>query len=453
LKYNESFLYGNIAKALVKFAIPLMLASFLQLLYTMTDLFVVGRFAETADVSAVSTSGDVVHAVTTMIIGFTTAVTILIGQFAGAKRPDSIARVVGTSIIFFVFLAAALTVPMLLLNERIVGWLNTPPEAVPQAREYLRICSWGVVFITGYNVSGGIMRGMGNSKTPLLFVAVACVINIAADILLVAVFGMGAAGAAFATVFSQAGSFIFSLIYFRRVGMGFPFSPRDVRWEGKHAKSLLLIGVPLALQEFLVSISFVLITRVINGLGVAASAASGIVVKVGSFFSRPTNAFSGAVSAMAAHNIGAGNRARAKKCMLIAAAICAVFAVVVNFFTMTRGAIFIRIFSSDPEVIAKGADFLMTQALDIIVIAFVFTMNGYFNACGRSVFTMAHSLITTFCIRVPLAFWFGTFPEHTMSWLGSVAPITSVASVIMCVFYIRYLDTHPDRIMSVAKQA
>ncbi len=129
------------------------------------------------------------------------------------------------------------------------------------------------------------------------------------------------------------------------------------------------------------------------------------------------------------------------------------FAVVVNFFTMTRGAIFIRIFSSDPEVIAKGADFLMTQALDIIVIAFVFTMNGYFNACGRSVFTMAHSLITTFCIRVPLAFWFGTFPEHTMSWLGSVAPITSVASVIMCVFYIRYLDMHPDRIMSVAKQA
>ena len=451
MKYNESFLHGSIAKALVRFAIPLMLASFLQLLYTMTDLFVVGRFAETADVSAVSTSGDIVHAVTTMIIGFTTAVTILIGQFAGAKRPDSIARVVGTSAVFFVGLSAVLTVAMLLLNANMVDWLNTPAEAVPQAREYLRICSWGIVFITGYNVSGSIMRGMGNSKTPLLFVAVACVINIVADILLVAVFGMGAAGAAFATVFSQAGSFVFSLIYFRTKGLGFPFSIRDIRWEGEHAKSLLLIGIPLALQEFLVSISFVLITKVVNSLGLAASAASGIVVKVGSFFSRPTNAFSGAVSAMAAHNIGAGNRARAKKCMLIAAAICAAFAVIVNIFTMTKGAFFIRIFSGDPEVIEKGADFLMTQALDIIVISFVFTMNGYFNACGRSVFTMTHSLITTFCVRVPLAFWFGTFPEHTMRWLGTAAPITSVASVILCIFYIRYLDRHPEKILSVAK--
>lgn len=438
MERNESLLKGNITGALVRFAVPIMLANILQLLYSATDMFVVGKFASTADVSGVTTGSIVMVTLTYVIVAFTNSVTVMLGRFAGAKKVEDMSKTVGTAILFFIALAAVLTALMLVLSRSVVKWMDAPPEAVDATLDYLVICSSGIIFITGYNLAGSILRGIGDSKTPLIFVAVACVINIAVDLILVCIFHMGAAGAAFATVGSQAGSLIFSIIYLHRKGLGFPFRASHIRWHAEHGKQLVKLGAPLALQEFLVNLSFMIITMLINGMGVAASAASGIVEKLGSFACRPTAAFSAAVSAMAANNIGAGFHDRAKKCMWTGICICVAWTVVFYTFSYFHGDLLVKIFSNDPSVAENGILYMRSYFTDLIVISFVFIMNGYFTAYGHTVFSMAHSLIATFLIRVPFSFIFSRMSGVTLFHMGIPAPISSLLSLILCLFFLRY---------------
>ena len=313
-----------------------------------------------------------------------------------------------------------------------------------QTFRYLFICSCGVIFIVGYNVLTGLLRGLGDSRAPLLCVAVSSVTNIIADYVLVKILGMGAAGAALATVGSQAVSFFTALIYLL-VKRPVKLYREDVRFDGSCIGQITKIGAPIALQEFLVNLSFVLITRVINDFGMEASAAGGIAEKIINIAVMPTVAFSASVSTLAAQNIGARQPERARQGMWTGIGICFVLTTAFALYAFFRGGTLIGLFSKDPMVIEQGRQYLRSYAFDQMMLSFVFIMNGYFNACGHSVFTMVHSLITTFGLRVPMTMLLGRMPRATLTHVGIPAPVSSFVSIVIClVFLARLRKREPD---------
>lgn len=319
---RQNLAQGRVGVTLLKFAGPFLLASLLQALYGAADLFVVGRFADAAAVSGVSIGSQIMQTLTGVILGLSMGGTVLIGQRVGEGDDPGAARAVGTMGVLFTAAALVLTPLMLLLTDGAVALLDTPAQAVEDTREYLLICSCGIPFIIGYNAVGGIFRGLGDSRTPLYFVALACGINIALDFLLTGALGWGAAGAAAATVAAQAVSFVTALLYLVRRGLPFSFRKEGASpWRpGKREMAAILkVGFPLALQDALVNISFLIITAVINAMGLVASAAVGVVEKLLVFAFLPLTAFSSAVAAMTAQNIGAGRRDRAVRHRLVAA--------------------------------------------------------------------------------------------------------------------------------------
>lgn len=443
---NDYLLRGSISGALVKFAIPVMLSMLLQVVYAATDLLIVGNGATTADMSGVAISSQVMTTIMLGVSGITTGLTVMVGQFSGSGKNKDVTRAVGTSVIFCALLSIGLTVLFVCLNGPIISAMKTQPEAVAAAKSYLFICSLGIVFIVGYNVISSIFRGLGNSKTPLIFVLVACGMNILLDMVFIIGFGMGAAGAALATVIAQAGSLAFAVLYIRKKGIGFHFERDDFKLRREYAGKMLRIGLPISLQEILVNISFLLITAVVNkmaytnGMGAAPSAAVGTVEKLISFLMMPTMAISIAVATMSAHNYGARQYMRARKCLWSGIYISLGFGVVVCAFCWIDGTALTALFSKDPNVVHDASLYLKTYALDCIGVAFVFNFNGYFSSCNKSVFSMIHSLTTTFVIRVPFVIIAGGIAGVTLFTIGIAAPLSSLGSLIMCLIYFRWLN-------------
>ena len=410
----------------------------MQQLYGAVDLLVVGQFCDTAAVSAVSTGSQVMKTITGIVTGLATGTTVLVGQYIGAGRREDAAKTVGSTAVLFVIVAAVLTAVMLLLTRQVAVVMQAPAEAFDQTVDYIFICSVGIVFIVGYNAVSGILRGMGDSKSPMYFVIVATVVNVGLDLLFVAVFDMKAAGAAYATVIAQACSFIFAVIWLRVKGMGIGFGKKDLRLDRRKTKGILRFGTPVALQEALVNISFLIITAILNGKGLVASAAVGVVEKVICFAVLPITAFSMAISAMTAQNVGAGKPERGKKCMVYGILFtAAVEAVVVLFVELGGGPLLLGIFSTDAEVISQGFLYMRSYILDCLLLCAVFCMNGFFNGCGKTFFTMAHSLFATFIIRVPLAWLFSSLESMGMFEIGLAAPIATAVSIALCLIYMK----------------
>ncbi len=434
---------GSVPRSLVRFAVPFMLASLLQVLYGAVDLFVVGRFADTAAVSAVSTGSQVMSMVTNIVLGVTTGTTVLMGQYFGARREKDLASTLGTSVVLFAALSAVTTVLMLLLNGAIVGAMQVPAVAEAGARDYVFICSAGVVFIVGYNVVAAVLRGLGDSRTPLYFVGIACAVNVVMDFALVAGCHMGAAGAAAATVLAQGISFAASLVYLKRRGVGFAFSMRDVRfWPDKAARTLRL-GLPAALQNGLVSLSFLIITMIINRMGVVASASVGVVEKLIGLLMLPPSAFSAAVSAMTAQNVGAGRYPRAKRCMRWGIGLSLAAGAVACVWAQAAPQMLVSLFTDKQEVVIVASEYLRSYALDCLLVAFVFCMNGFLSGCGCAVFCMAHNLAATFALRIPLSFLFSRMSGDSLYPMGLAAPLASLGSILLCALYLRRLDRNP----------
>lgn len=437
---NNDLLKGNVFKSLMLFAIPFMLSNLLQVLYGATDLFVVGHFATTSDVSAVSIGSQTMAMLTNLILGFTTGITVLLGQFFGAKKEKELATTVGSSVILFAIIALIISVFLFVFNHQIVDLMHTPSDAVRATRSYLYICSFGTVFIVGYNAVSAILRGIGDSKTPLLFVAIACVINIIVDFVLVNGYQMGASGAAIATVFAQAGAFIFSLIYLRFKGLGFKFSHHDIGFNQEMIAKITKVGLPIGLQSALVGISFLLITVIVNGMGLVASASVGVVEKLIEFLMLPALALGNAVATMTAQNFGAKQYDRAYKAMRYGIMFCLSISLLVTIICQIDGTIFTRIFSGDQEVIYNASLYLQTYSFDCLCTSFIFCYNGYLNGGGYTMFTMVHSLIATFILRIPLTLLISKMSGITLFHMGIASPLASMSSVIMCVIYIHRLN-------------
>lgn len=436
---SNDFTPGDIFLPLLRFSLPILAALILQTAYGAVDLWMVGRFATAADVSAVSTGSQLMHTITCVVTGLTMGTTVMLGQTLGQGKGEEAGSIIGSSIALFSLIAALLTAFTILG----AGWLaritQVPEEAIPPSLSYIRMCGAGLCFITAYNVFGSIFRGMGDSKTPLMTVAIACAVNVVGDYLLVAVLGLGALGAAIATVCAQGVSVAVSLLVVSRRGLGFPFSPRDIRFHRVKVGRILRLGTPVALQDGLVSISFLVILSIVNSLGLVASAGVGVAEKLCGFIMLVPSAFSQSVTTFVAQNVGAGRLDRARKCLGqgILASLC--FGVVIGYLSFFHGSVLAGLFNGDPAIVSAAADYLRAYAIDVLMTSFLFPFIGYFNGRGSTGFVMVQGLVGAFCIRIPVSFFMSRLLPVSLFRVGLATPCSSLAQILLCGGYFLWL--------------
>ena len=430
---------GRVAPTLVRFALPFMLSSLLQSLYGAADLFVVGQYAGAAAVSGVSIGSQIMSTVTMLILSLSMGGTVLIGNCIGSRDEDGAATAIGTQASLFALFAVVLTPLMLFGTDVGVALMQTPPEAVADARDYVFTCSMGLPFIVGYNALSGIFRGLGDSKTPVYFVALATVINIAADFWLVGGLHMGSTGAAIATITAQGLSFVAALIFLMKKGFPFPFTRRHLRLNGRAARRILKVGGPLALQSTSVHLSFMIISAIINTMGLIASAAVGVTEKIMAFAFLPPDAFAAALAAMTAQNIGAGKPKRALEALKWSILFSLAVGLLVCGFANLFPEVLPAIFTTDGEVIRAAGLYMRTYSIDCILVTFVFSFNNYFSGCGNAVISMIHNVIATFAVRIPVTLLMSRVEGATLLHMGLAAPAASLLSVIICGWYFLWL--------------
>ena len=435
-----NFSKGKIFQPMVRFAIPILGALFLQNMYGAVDMMVVGQFATAADVSAVSTGSWLMNLVVCVIVGLSMGTTVMLGRKIGEDHPQEGGKIIGASIALFAVLALVVTVVMELFSVQLVHIMQMPAEAVDAAVAYLRICSAGAVFIVAYNVLGSIFKGIGNSKIPLLTVTIACVVNIIGDLVLVGGLHMAAAGAAIATVLAQAVSVVLSLLLIRNQKFPFTLKKEDIRFDGKWIAPVVRIGLPVAFQDFLVSISFLVIPAIVNSLGVTPSAGVGVAEKLCGFIMLVPSAFSQTMSAYVSQNMGAGEYDRAKKGLFYGIATSFAVGVVMFYLAFFHGDAMSRLFAKDPEVVLASAQYLKSYAIDCLLTSFLFCLIGYFNGCGRTTFVLIQGLTGAFGVRIPVSYFMSKVVPVSLFKIGLATPCSSFVQIVLCMVYLIYIE-------------
>ncbi|HIX90705.1 MAG TPA: MATE family efflux transporter [Candidatus Agathobaculum pullicola] len=430
---EQNLIQGNILRTLLSFAVPVLLALFLQAMYGAADLIIVGQFAGINEQSGVASGSQLFNMITMVITGLTMGVTVFVGDAIGSGKREKAGQGVGCGIAIFAVVAILVTAVVVPFSDQLALWMHAPAQAFTQTSEYVRICGIGTIFITAYNVIGAVFRGIGDSKTPLVTVAIACTINILGDLLLVAVFHMGAAGAAIATVTAQAVSVVCSLFLIRRKQLPFDFLPHCIRFEQTCIQRILRIGVPIALQELLVQFSFLFIQVVVNGMGVVQSAAVGVAEKVCVFLMLVASAYMQSISAFVAQNNGAGYWERSRQALFYGIRTALAAGAVMGTLAFFEGSVLSGIFSTEPLVIANAHAYLKAYAIDCLLTAVLFCFIGYFNGCGRTAFVMIQGVIGAFCVRIPVVFLMSHLKGITLFHIGLGTPISSVAQIVLCV--------------------
>ena len=394
--------------------LPVLGALILQAAYGAVDLLVVGRFGSTAGLSAVSTGSQILNLVTFVVTQLAMGVTVLIARYLGEKRPEQISAVLGGAAVVFTILSVGIFILLVGFARPVSVLMQAPEEAVGLTASYVRICGGGIFFIVAYNLLSAIFRGLGDSRSPLLFVLVACIVNIAGDLVLVAGFDMDAAGAAIATVLAQAVSVVLTVALLVRKKLPFAITRADFRLNPQ-CRKFLSIGLPLALQEFLTQLSFLALCAFVNRLGLTASSGYGVASKIVNFAMLIPSALMQSMASFVAQNVGAGDQKRAKKSMLTGIGVglffgCAVFALV-----MLKGDVLAGIFSPDAEVVQKGFEYLKGFAPETILTAILFSMLGYFNGNNKTLWVMAQGLIQTLLVRLPFAYVMSIQPNASLT--------------------------------------
>lgn len=432
MKRNLDFTQGKILSPLLRFAMPVLFAIFLQAMYGAVDLLVVGKFAEAADVSAVSTGSQIMMTLTSLVSSFAMGTTIFIGEKIGEKKPKEAGQIVASGLVLFLVIGIALTAFIPIGAELLARIMHAPEEAFSLTTTYIRICGIGFVIIISYNLIGSIFRGLGDSRTPLLTVAIACVCNILGDLLAVAVFHLGTAGAAIATVFAQAVSVIISFLIIKHREMPFSIEKSMIRWNGRIIKKIFFLGAPIALQDLLVGISFLIILAIVNSLGLNESAGVGIAEKVCTFIMLVPIAFMQSMSAFVAQNRGAGKPERAEKALRYAISVSLIFAITMFYVSFFHGDLLSRIFAKDTEVIAASAQYLKAYGIDCLFTCFLFCFIGYFNGLELTTFVMAQGIIGAFFVRVPVSFIMSRLEPVSLFHIGLATPCSTIVQILLC---------------------
>jgi len=446
---NNDFTSGAILPKLLNFMLPVLFAMFLQAMYGAVDLLVVGKFCTSADVSAVSTGSQIIFTLTNLIVSFAMGITVAVGQRIGQKRPDAAAQTIGTGLLIFAGFGALFTLVSVVGAALLARVMQAPAEAFDVTVSYIRICGAGFLIITGYNLLGSVFRGLGDSRTPLIAVGIACALNIAGDLLFVAVLGLGAAGAALATVMAQLVSVIISLAIIRRAKLPFAFHRAHIRLDRESAAAIFHIGTPIALQDFLVGISFLVILAIVNSIGVTASAAVGIAEKVCAFIMLVPAAFMQSMSAFVAQNCGAGLPGRARQALRTGIAVSFAFGVAMFALAFFRGDLLAGIFSNDPAAILSAWDYLKAYAIDCLLTCFLFCFIGYFNGMQRTTFVMVQGVCGAFLVRIPVAFLMRRIGGGSLFLIGLSTPCSTVVQIVLCFIALIYFDRASSRSSSL----
>lgn len=424
---------GSIIGNIMTFSLPYMLAYFLQILYGLADLFVIGQYCGVDSTTAVSNGAQVMYMVTVVLIGLAMGTTVLTARAIGAKDPVRTRAVVGNTVTMFAIIAVVLMVVLLCLRGWIVGVMDTPAEALNGMEHYLTICFIGIPFIIAYNIIASIFRGLGDSKSPMYFVVVACVVNILLDYFFIGILELGAMGAALGTTLSQAASVLFALCYIRRHKGVLDISRSDLRPQRDVIKLILKIGLPIAMQDGFIQISFLAITVIANGRGLVDAAAVGIVEKfIGLVFIVPSAMLS-TVSAISAQNIGANKMPRAKQTLRTAMLITSVYGLVVSITLQFIPQVAVGLFTSDSQVLAQGSDYLRGYVWDCIFASLHFCFSGFFTACGYALISFLHNSLSIVCARVPLAWLSSMLYPDTLYPMGLSTCAGSFISCLICI--------------------
>lgn len=429
---------GSVFRNILFFSLPYLLSYFLQTLYGMADLFIIGQFEGVASTTAVSIGSQVMHMLTVMIVGLAMGSTVSIGQTVGAGDRKKAASGIGNTVTLFMCLSVVLTVVLLIFVRPVVTIMSTPEAAVPGTVEYLTICFIGIPFITAYNIISSIFRGLGDSKSPMYFIAVACVANIALDYLFMGALHLGPSGAALGTTLSQAVSVIIALVVIRRHSGALAVKKSDFRPVRPVMAKLLRIGVPIAMQDGLIQIAFIIITVIANRRGLNDAAAVGIVEKIISFLFLVPSSMLSTVSALGAQNIGAGKPERARLTLRYAAfiAVCfgACMVILMQFAAEPVVSLFTdRAQSDGAEVIRLGGQYMRGYVWDCIFAGVHFSFSGYFCACGRSGLSFLHNISAILLVRVPGVYLTSLFFPDSLFPMGLATSMGSLLSVIICV--------------------
>lgn len=425
---------GSVWKTVLHFSLPFFLSYFLQTLYGMADLFIIGQFNGVESTTAVSIGSQVMHMLTVMIVGLAMGATVMIGQAIGAQKNEQASKIIGNTVSLFMGLSVILTITLLVLIEPIVTIMSTPTEAVEGTISYLMICFVGIPFITAYNIISSIFRGMGDSKSPMYFIAVACLANILLDYLFIGALGLGAAGAALGTTLSQTISVIVSLAVIMKRKMGIRLTRTDFRPDKGTIQGLLKIGIPVALQDGFIQISFIVITIFANRRGLNDAAAVGIVEKIiGILFLVPSSMLQ-TVSALCAQNIGAGKHDRARQTLRYAAVIAVTWGIAACAVMQFQAEPFIRLFSKDSDaVVLLGSQYMRGYVWDCIFAGIHFCFSGYFCAYGLSGISFFHNSMSILCVRLPVSYLASRYFTDTLFPMGLASPAGSALSVMICV--------------------
>lgn len=435
--YEIRLTEGNILRTLLSFAFPVLLALFLQAMYGAADLIIVGKFSGTADQSGVASGSQLLNLITMVITGLSMGVTVSVGNAIGAGDSEKAGRSIGNGIVLFSLTSIVLTMLLVLFSDQLTTLLHTPEEAFSQTRNYIRICGIGTIFITAYNVICAVFRGIGDARTPLLTVFLACLINITGDLILVAGFGLGAAGAAAATVSAQAVSVFCALWIIRRRKLPFPFSIHCLYPRTKDILHILAIGGPIALQELLVQFSFLFIQIIVNQMGVTESAAVGTAEKVCTFLMLAASAYMQSISAFVAQNNGAGLPQRSRQALAYGIMTALLSGLIMGSAALWGGDKLASIFSAENTVILSAHDYLKSYAIDCILTAILFCMIGYFNGCGKTFFVMIQGIIGAFLIRIPAVFFLSQLENAGLFQIGLATPISSAVQILLCLIAYR----------------
>ena len=436
---EQNLTSGSVLKNILTFSLPYLLSYFLQTLYGMADLFIIGQFEGVASTTAVSIGSQVMHMLTVMLVGVAMGTTVCIGRAVGAGNKKEAARVIGNTVTLFLLGSVVLAGGLLCAVNGIVKLVSTPEEAVAGTTVYLIICFIGIPCITAYNVLASIFRGMGDSKSPMYFIAAACVVNIGLDFFFMGALHLGPAGAALGTTLSQAFSVLLALCVILKRKSGIRLSRADFRPRKAAMGNILSIGLPVAAQDGFIQVSFMLITIMANQRGLTDAAAVGIVEKIISFLFLVPSSMLSTVSALGAQNIGADKPDRVDKILRYAIAIGVCFGAVVAAAMQFIAPAVVRPFTSDKAVVAAGATYIRGYIFDCLFAGIQFSFSGYFCAWGKSGLSFLHNTLSILLVRIPGAYAACRFFPQTLLPMGLASACGSLFSSVVCVLLYRWL--------------
>lgn len=426
---------GNVVKQLILFALPFIISNLIQTLYSVADMIIVGQFNGTVSMSGVNIGGQVTMIMTNLAVGLSAGATVLIAQSVGAEKTKQLQKIIGTLLTFLILAAIVMTAFMLVLHNPILELIKTPQESFKEASDYLIVTAFGTIFIFGYNALSSIMRGMGDSKSPLYFITIACFTNIFLDLLFVGGFHMGAIGAGVATVISQGLSMLLCIMYLIRRKFVFDFKLSSFGMDKDQLRAILKLGVPISVQNFISNLSFLFMTTLVNTIGVTASAAVGAVGKYNGFAILPAIAMNAAISTMCAQNLGAGREDRAKKTFVTGMIISCIISYSIYLLTILFPAQIIGMYSKDTGLIEVGMPYLRAFSFDYLLVPIAFSMNGLFIGAGHTTYSLFSNILSGIIIRMPMAFILCNVLGLGLFGVGLAVPLATLSSILLNLWF------------------